>query len=678
MGRSIVWQLSLSLILLGTLNACGGGGDDSSTSGTAGAGGTTTTTTTTAATPTSVDFQGTYPAPGVVVFAEKNGTTPSVTAYPGQVEVFFAATTDAATAIKTVEGLGGKILAQLPDYGYYLVEVKVGSESSFITSLRTANSAADAYPHGISKPSIASVNGKTAAIDAGAFPVPGGASSTVIDCFGSADTHGPLVVQSDKDNGGNVGLQVDVSGSGCQLGIANHDIGKAIILTNAASNKVAPGGPVIINISSGGGPNDHDSVNDCGSLGAGCTAELNNLASWFNVLKSKLYFIRAIPAAQRKNVLVTAALGNGSMDVSLALDLLRQQYPDLADVMDSNLILVSSTGDSIPASTARPSGTYSNTASAGDHDVVNFTGLIKNSSGALVDAGTSFASPRVEAIAEQLYAATPGITTAQVIQAIKRADELPGGLTLAGAKAQAKIVKDLAAAGAAISISGMVTDSKTGAALGGAKLLVVATQGSSDSSYIGFSTNKGSYALDVPVALRDQTASVMMQASRAGYVPKAIPVTLPTGTSLTASYNVALEPLGSDTIVVDTTLHHLGDGLATTSLNAGLQLLSAEGLSLSKAFSVDAGQLPPAYTKATLTYAVNGAECADPIKINGTQVVALTNSAVGAQSLSSTFSIALLKSGSNTLTVTASPSCGAGLTGYDDFEISNIVIRLAK
>ncbi len=643
----------------------------------------------------NLDFQGPYPAPGDVTYTQKDGTSVNVTAYSGQVIAFFDTTTPAATAIRAIESFGAKILAQMPDYGYYLVAVTPGSEGRFISSIVQNTAVLDALPHGFDRPAIAArVDGTTAGMDM-RFPMSIGISSTVIDCFGPDDTHGDTVTNADQSGGGNVGLQVDVSPvngnvrTGCSRGdgIPSTSIAKAIWLTSRGNEVVNPGRPTLINISLSGGPNDHDSAQkiDCMWVGiirnATCNVPWDNaqqqkdsqdkdLNEWEASLRAKLWNILVLPASQRKNVLVFLALGNGSMDVSTKLDELRKNSA-LAEILDKNVILVGAANDRI-AKDVRASGTYSNIAANGERDVVNYRGLINSATGALLDAGTSFASPRVEAIAEQVIKAVPGLTTEQIVQAVKRADELPGGLTLAGATNEAQSIKNLAKSGAAIGISGKVTNNSTGAALGGAKLLIESTNG----TFIAFSSANGTYTLSVPVSLRDQTASVIMQASSAGFVPRAVPVNF--SSSLTATANVALTPIGSDTILVGTDLHHLGDSLFSTALNAGLQLLKAEGTSLSRAFTVDVSQLPPQFTKATLTYAVNGAECSDPVVLNGKQIVSLNNTAAGAQTFSKLFDIALLKYGTNILSVSSSPSCAPGTTGVDDFEISNISIRLSK
>jgi hypothetical protein len=66
------------------------------------------------------------------------------------------------------------------------------------------------------------------------------------------------------------------------------------------------------------------------------------------------------------------------------------------------------------------------------------------------------------------------------------------------------------------------------------------------------------------------------------------------------------------------------------------------------------------------------------VTINGTPIVNLNNSVARPQTFSASFSITVLKNGTNTLNVSSVASCGAGMVGYDDFEISNINIRLSN
>jgi hypothetical protein len=178
--------------------------------------------------------------------------------------------------------------------------------------------------------------------------------------------------------------------------------------------------------------------------------------------------------------------------------------------------------------------------------------------------------------------------------------------------------------------------------------------------------------LCIPTTLRDQTSSVILQVSASGFVSQGVPVNLNSGNQ---TVNVALDPNGANIIVVETSLHHLGDSNFSTPLNAGLQTLAAEGLSFSKSFNMSPTQLPPNFTTATLEITVNGAEVGDPVVLNGVTIATLNNSIAGPQNFSIPFNISILRSGSNNISLSASPDT---FGGFDDFEFSNVRIRLTK
>ena len=203
--------------------------------------------------------------------------------------------------------------------------------------------------------------------------------------------------------------------------------------------------------------------------------------------------------------------------------------------------------------------------------------------------------------------------------------------------------------------------------LAGASLVIVGNT----RNYTATTDANGVYSITLPLSLRDQTTKVIMQVSAAGYLPQAVPIDL-TGGSQTI--NVTLSPTGTN-VVIETDLHHLGDSYFSTTLNAGLQLLTAEGLTFTKTFEVPADYLAPNFTEASLQITVNAAETSDPVLINGATVARLNNSQVGPQTYYIWFPISNLRAGSNTLVIQAN---GDGMGGYDDFEFSNVLIRFSN
>ena len=151
--------------------------------------------------------------------------------------------------------------------------------------------------------------------------------------------------------------------------------------------------------------------------------------------------------------------------------------------------------------------------------------------------------------------------------------------------------------------------------LPGAGITIVAN----NQTFIATSNANGAYSLTLPLSVRDQTTNVIMQVTAAGYIPKGVPVDLVKGSQ---TVNVTLDPVGAN-VIVETNLHHLGDGVYSTTLNLGLQLSAAEGLTFTRNFTVTPNMLPPNFTEALLQITVNGAETSDTVRINGAVVARL-------------------------------------------------------
>ena len=125
--------------------------------------------------------------------------------------------------------------------------------------------------------------------------------------------------------------------------------------------------------------------------------------------------------------------------------------------------------------------------------------------------------------------------------------------------------------------------------------------------------------------------------------------------------------------VIDSSLHHLGDGHYSGSVNSQFQM-ATEGTTYSKSFTAGMLQL---YNTATLSITHRGVQKADPIRINGQLISSGWNSpsngSLGTNTIN--FDIHILQAGANTITITSSYDSDSN--DYDDFEFTNIHITLS-
>jgi uncharacterized protein (TIGR02145 family) len=101
--------------------------------------------------PENIFFEGEYP-PVAQVQYEDGGVTYNVEAIQGQVMLFFYEDVSHRSAVSAIEDAGGKVVAQMPETHYYLVDAGAGNENSFIKNIRSSASVSYAYPNAVSYP----------------------------------------------------------------------------------------------------------------------------------------------------------------------------------------------------------------------------------------------------------------------------------------------------------------------------------------------------------------------------------------------------------------------------------------------------------------------------------------------------------------------------------------------
>ncbi|MGC8817647.1 MAG: zinc-ribbon domain-containing protein, partial [Candidatus Hadarchaeum sp.] len=294
-----------------------------------------TSTTTSSTTPPAVlgvlegatNYVGAYPAATDVSYIDAAGVPMAVLAYPGQVQVFFDPATSATEAEEIVEANGGEIIGAIPLAGYYLVQVGIGIEATFISSLRGYRQVINALPNlaleqeqdGVyisedylttSKPLPLNVHGPVA-IDSG--------------------RHGRDVVGTAAANGGEITDIVNITGLD---GRTPGD--KWVLALNAVAQGNAifnPGKTTFINISQGAGYRDDARSGDTNRNG-----ELGDWSDWSNLppelqqeaINNRIAFmsnvlrgIQSLPYDLYNDTFITMSGGNNNMPLEPVLNALR-------------------------------------------------------------------------------------------------------------------------------------------------------------------------------------------------------------------------------------------------------------------------------------------------------------------------------------------------------------------
>ena len=91
-------------------------------------------------------FEGEYPPVKTITITE-NGEEYAIGAFAGQLEVIFAENVPINSARSQIKSLGGKIIAQIPDMHYFLVEVAEGSEAYFLQQVKNISKVSYAFLH---------------------------------------------------------------------------------------------------------------------------------------------------------------------------------------------------------------------------------------------------------------------------------------------------------------------------------------------------------------------------------------------------------------------------------------------------------------------------------------------------------------------------------------------------
>lgn len=385
----------------------------------------------------AVSYTGPYPAVRPISYTTRDGSNVTVEGFPGQVQVFVALSVTESTARLGIQSLGGSVLAQIPKMGYYLAGVAAGAESAFIAAARLSPVVVDALPN---MPGSAAAD--PIALDDSWWrtnrPVPLNVppGAIIVDTQRNPPGHAQRVGETLIGQGGSIST---VLISDDDTGQVSADRIVASIAASAAGRSIfTPNEPILINLSITWGGNS------C-NWGAGCGDTQQNVnqrhENWRGFAATVLNTIGNLPAATQDNLMLTAALGNGAADMTADFTNLRANSA-FDKIIDKNVQFAQAAAtDTIPASATRPNQRYSNTAQ--DLSVVRITGLVRDATGALVDAGTSFSSPRIAAITQQVLASVPGLRPdqAKLANILAQNANASGTLVLSEAVSRANFIK---------------------------------------------------------------------------------------------------------------------------------------------------------------------------------------------------------------------------------------------
>ena len=356
----------------------------------------------------AINYTGPYPTPADVSYRDTDGQIATVTAYPGQVQVFFDSATSLSEAETSIQANGGTIIGKIPLTGYYLVQVPEGMEADFTTAIQQDSNVK------LSLPNLAlsfSQDGVVINEDfvTTSIPVPLNVTGAVAIDSGA---HAQEVQQAAEEGGVPINHIVDVKNvldnSGCFSADKAALTLTAIIQGTSIFN---PGNLAYINLSYNSGSRVNGVWVDYTTLS---TAEqraqaIRNCKSDF---LEKFQAVNMLPDDLRQQLVMSLSAGNCNMPIGQSLQEIRNAFPELVPIIRDNITIYSTTLTTTPGERF-PTGNFANTAD--DKDVVT----INNSKAA---EGTSCAAPAGLAYTMQAASEAGGLTAAQANMAIKLAE----------------------------------------------------------------------------------------------------------------------------------------------------------------------------------------------------------------------------------------------------------------
>jgi hypothetical protein len=413
--------------------------------------GTTTLTVATSIPQGAFNFTGTYPAPTVINFTDPAGNAHSWTGFAGQITLVAPSGTSVSVMTNWITSKGGAIIAQVPALGFYWASVTPGTEAAFISAVQTnAPVALYAFPAAPGAPAqtgvyldlrdpsqinnptplsgpgdIAQIDHYNAATDPAGGTCPAGISHgdfvTSVATNTGAPNPGVSITKDDKyqaDVAGGVAYAPAIVTSPEDLGFGLARVAQGA--ANANEVKVVNlslqgifGGVLEKNPVTGKPEGDEGTVDrhSCVTSDPICAQLTNDEAA---LLEHIYLAIQNMDASVRDHLVVVIAAGNSGLDLTGIMNFLNSVAPDAA----SHILLVGGT----QSDGQTPEVGFNSSQNPSDMIFVQGDDVEATVNGTpCMSSGTSFAAPQVSQLAAQLIKSVPGLTGAQVVQAIKNA-----------------------------------------------------------------------------------------------------------------------------------------------------------------------------------------------------------------------------------------------------------------
>ena len=321
-------------------------------------------------------YEGDYPNAVTVELVDEEGIPYTVDAIEGQICVWFDGDVSYRKAKNAISKSGGKIVAQIPDIGYYLVEVTPYETRNFLSKIQETPGINWAFPNLVSYPSAANT-----------FILDNYYQQS--DATEDATSHGVMVQFALEQ------ISTDSPTKAYNIGNKN---GKSMCTNSAvfAINEIASSsidGPIIINMSFG--PYLRKRENDVRYYWKSATDdEKQDYQKRF--LKSIQNIIRAVKPLSGKDFVITKSAGNNGVkvfDAAIITYLQDNLEPDEIEILDKHFLIVTA-GEKEKKnkdySNEMENGHYSPWVTKVDISDFKYNGKRK--------FGTSFAAPRAAGI----------------------------------------------------------------------------------------------------------------------------------------------------------------------------------------------------------------------------------------------------------------------------------------
>lgn len=342
-----------------------------------------------------VKYTGTLPTAAPVQYIDTAGNTLTITGFPGYVYLFADRTTEMAAVQKAVEANGGTIVDSFAKAGIYTVKVGAGQEETFLTAMSKESWFEDGSPAFAFVPA-----------DIIHYDYYSGASNPT-DC---GDDHGDLTALK----AGRFGTSVDTNEMKVIDGMPADGLARSIVAK--AEDYEQRGMPAVFSFSlqseTSGGIDIHDFERSAGCISVNCTAVKNAQRAFLRDFYKTMDEIIADNPAAADNMIMVIAAGNAGAPIADQIKSLENRFPAAAKHIK---IVGSSNADGTVANDMNFGGDMSY-ARGSDAKIINpDTGTVTSCD------GTSFATPEVAAVLDDIWYRNPTLTATQVMDAFTQA-----------------------------------------------------------------------------------------------------------------------------------------------------------------------------------------------------------------------------------------------------------------